>query len=134
MNSKKVKLRDELTHQSIAVFENLHCLHTPRPQSHLYSEDRNIDDEVVNLDEDKMMAHILDCVAALAEKQRVQVALKKPLVLSVDGEVQELGSEQQAARNKVFQAALALLAGGLTHDGAAEDERSRPPTGAGVSG
>ena len=65
------------------------------------------------------MAHILDCVAALVEKQRVRVALKRPLKLAENGDA--LTAEQQVAHNKVFQAALASLACGLTHDGATAD-------------
>ena len=37
------------------------------------------------LDEEKMMTHILDCVAALAEKQRARVSQEKPLTLTPDG-------------------------------------------------
>ena len=75
--------------------------------------------DVACVGEDKLMAHILDCVAALVGKQRVRVALKQPLTLTPNGEA--LTAEQQVAHNKVFQAALASLACGLMHDGAIAD-------------
>jgi hypothetical protein len=71
--------------------------------------------DVGRLDEEKMKTHILDCVAALAEKQRVRVALEEPLTLQEGGDA--LTREQQIAQNAVFVQALNLLAMGLTHDG-----------------
>ena len=97
------------TKNSFDLFVELNCVHGPRPE-------RDIQDEVDRLDEDKMMLHILDCVAALAEKQHARVALKKPLNLVPEGG-EALTAAQQASRNKVFKAALGLLAEGLTHDG-----------------
>ena len=80
---------------------------------HVYmGEGYSMDEEVANLDEEKMKAHILDCVAALAVKQRACTALKKPHRLTPDGEA--LTAVQQAARNKVFVAAACLLLEGLT--------------------
>ena len=70
------------------------------------------------VDEEKMMARVLDGLAAVCEMQRVRVALRKPLELREDGDA--LTPEQQAARNKVFLAALNTVAKGLTHDGAPE--------------
>jgi len=80
--------------------------------------ERKVCDMLMDSDEDQMMLHILECVAALVEKQRVRVASKKQLILSTHGVAVEVTAVQQAARNKVFQAALALMAGGMTHDGA----------------
>ena len=74
--------------------------------------------DVGRLDEEKMMTIVLDGLAAVCEAQRVRVALKQPLELKQDGDA--LTSEQQAARNKVFLAALNAVAKGLTHDGAPE--------------
>jgi len=138
-------LEEDKTKLCFHLFKKLNCVHVARPhRGHNGSDEEEeneedeedeedeeedveetveevlaIDDEVGRLNEDKMMAHILDCVAAVCEAQRARVALKKPLKMSKDGEA--LTPEQQAARNKVFRAALSLAAEGLTHDGAAID-------------
>jgi len=83
-----------------------------------YVPEFKINDDVVCLDVEKMMARALDALAAVCEAQRVRVALKKPWKLQKDGDA--LTSEQQAARNRVFLAALNMVAKGLTHDGAPE--------------
>ena len=72
--------------------------------------------DVGRLDVEKMKAHIVDCVVAVCEAQRVRVAQKQPLKLREDGEA--LSPEQQAVRNKVFAAALKEMTKHLTHDGA----------------
>jgi len=82
--------------------------------------------DVGRLDEEKMMARALDCLAAVREIQRVRVALKEPLKLREDGDA--LTPEQQAARNKVFRAAMNTVATGLTHDGAERDDPGFPIT------
>ena len=107
------------TKHSLDLFDRLRFVHAPRPRP---ANGLDIKDEVGRLDEEMLMVHILDCVAAVAEKQRVRVALKKPLTLTPDGEA--LTSEQQASRNKVFKAAFSLLAEGLTHDGGAVDGKA----------
>ena len=78
------------------------------------------DNDVGRLDVDKMMARALDCVAAVCEAQRMCMEQKKPLKLREDGEV--LTPEQQAARNKVFRAALNTVAKGMMLDGDKVDE------------
>ena len=105
-------MKDSKTKRSFDLFDTLSCVHAPRLVN---GDEPDINNEVDRLDEDKMMLHILDCTAALAEKQRVRVALKRPLKTKPDGEA--LTPEQQASRNKVFKAALGLLADGMMHDG-----------------
>ena len=123
MDAEYPHIGDELTEHAFNSFDNLKFVHAPLPRNLQYW-DRQIDKEVMDLDEEKMMAHILDCVASLAEKQRVRVAVGKPLLLSKDKDAPALTAAQQAVRNKVFRVALGLLAEGLTHDGAAKVGRS----------
>jgi len=126
MGDQYVSFHEKHTVRSFGVFEQLNFVYTPQ----LRSDNpwvRSAEEEVMNLDEEKMMVHVLDCLAALAEKQRVRVASEKPLLLSDEDDAPALTAAQQAARNKVFKAALALVAGGLTHDGADKDEDERSP-------
>ena len=103
------------------VFEELHCVFLDREQKQ-YRDDWNFDptgdQEVMNLDEEKMEKHILNCLGALAVKQQLRVAKGIQLKLTAYGDA--LTAEQQAARNKVFKAAVSSVGDGLTHDGAAE--------------
>jgi len=108
-------LYDRRTKATFELFEELGCLRGDG------DGELKITD-VGRLNEEKMMAHILECVAALGEKQRVRVALKEPLKLREDGDA--LSPELQAARNKVFRAALNAVTKGLTHDGAEPNDPS----------
>ena len=105
-------LDERRTKAAFDLFKELKCVHSGDDDTTLSIID------VVLLDEEKMMARALDCLAAVCEAQRMRVALNKPLKLRKDGAA--LTSKQQAVRNKVFRAALNVMANGLTHDGAYE--------------
>ena len=66
------------------------------------------DFDVSLLDEDKMMAHILDCYASLCSAQQYRVQNKRP---------SRLDAKTQQAKNKVFKTAMSLMSTGMTHDG-----------------
>jgi hypothetical protein len=120
MGDQYVSLEEKHTKRSFGVFEQLKFVYTPIDDDDHWMRSA---DEVMNLDEEKMMVHVLDCLAALAEKQRVRVALEKPLLLSDEDGAPALTAAQQAARNKVFKAALALVA----RVRAAEQRAEQPP-------
>ena len=73
------------------------------------------DFDVSMLDEDKMMAHLLDCYASLCAVQQFRVQKKKP---------SELDAKTQQAKNKVFKTAMSLMSTGMTHDDAVLPEYS----------
>ena len=110
-------VEDRITKAAFELFRELNCVRGREgdDDAALTSHD------VERLDEEKMMARALDCLAAVCEAQRVRVARKQQLKLQDDGAA--LTSEQQVARNKVFRAALNVVADGLTHDGAAAATR-----------
>jgi len=108
---EKPTLYNRRTKATFDLFKELNCLRDGG-----YGELKISD--VGRLDEEKMMARALDCLAAVSEMQRVRVALKEPLKLREDGDA--LTPTQQMARNKVFRAALNIITKGLTHDGAPE--------------
>ena len=64
--------------------------------------------DVSVLDEDKMMAHILDCYSSLCAAQQYRVENKK---------LSKLDIKMQQARNKVFKTAISLMSTGMTYDG-----------------
>ena len=107
-------LQDRVTKATFGLFKELDCLRDGDSGKDNDNDDEFEIGDVVLLDEEKMMARALDCVAAVCEAQRVRVALNKPLTLRKDGAA--LTSEQQAVRNKVFLAALTAVAKGLTHE------------------
>jgi len=107
-------LNDRRTKATFDLFKELGCLRDGGGDGELRIGD------VGRLDVDKMMARALDCLAAVCEAQRVRVAQKQPLKLREEGEA--LTPEEQAARNKVFRAALKAVAKGLTHDGDKVDD------------
>ena len=67
------------------------------------------DFDVSMLDEDKMMAHLLDCYAALCAVQQFRVKKKK---------TSKLNAKTQQAKNKIFKTAMSLMSTGMTHDDA----------------
>ena len=82
------------------------------------------DFDVSKLDQVKMKAHILDCVAALGVVQQEFVSQKLPLVLN-EGE-QPLSAQAQLVSNTVFtNVALSVLLTTLTSEGEEEPERSQ---------
>ena len=85
------------------------------------NEELSVDDEdfsVTQLDEEKMVAHLLDCYAALGVVQQERVRTKQPLVLRGDG--QPLSADMQAVRNEVLKASIRILDDELVHDDAPE--------------
>ena len=83
------------------------------------NEELSVDDEdfsVTQLDEEKMVAHLLDCYAALGVVQQERVRTKQPLVLRGDG--QPLSADMQAVRNEVLKASIRILDDELVHDDA----------------
>ena len=86
--------------------------------------DSDADDfDVTMLDQVKMKAHILDCLAALGVVQQEFVKQKLPLVLN-EGE-QPLSAQAQLALNTVFtKVAIPLLLETLTSEGKAEHKHS----------
>ena len=80
------------------------------------------DFDVSKLDQVKMKAHILDCVAALGVVQQEFVSQKLPLVLN-EGE-QPLSAQAQLVSNTVFtNVAMSVLLSTLTSEGEKEPER-----------
>ena len=112
-NAPPPTLDDRRTQATFDLFKELDCLRDGD------AGELEISD-VGRLDEEKMMARALDCVAAVREIQRVRVGLKQPLKLGEDGDA--LTAAQQEARNKVFRAALTMIAKGLMHDGDEQDD------------
>ena len=81
------------------------------------------DFDVSKLDQVKMKAHILDCVAALGVVQQEIVSQKLPLVLN-EGE-QPLSAQAQLISNTVFtNVAMSVLLTTLTSEGEEEPKRS----------
>ena len=103
-------LEERITKATFGLYKELNCVRGDVTDAELTVDD------VVRLDVEKMMSLALDCLAAVGEAQRVRVALKVSLKLQEGGET--LTSAQQAARNKVFLAAVNVVTQGLTHDGA----------------
>ena len=86
-----------------------------------------VDFDVSKLDQVKMKAHILDCVAALGVVQQEFVSQKLPLVLS-EGE-QPLSAQAQLVSNNVFtNVAMSLMLTTLTSEGAEKTEHSQSVT------
>jgi len=94
------------TDQSFALFSQLEFIHAA-DDDHKYKWVRIMKEEVDRLDEDKMMTHILDCLGALSEVQRLRMEQKKPLKLTPTGDV--LSEEQCNLRNKLFVAAAKTI-------------------------
>ena len=86
--------------------------------------DSNVADfDITKLDQVKMKAHILDCVAALGVVQQEFVSQKLPLVLN-EGE-QPLSAQAQLVSNTVFtNVAMSVLLTTLTSEGEEEPEHS----------
>ena len=82
------------------------------------------DFDITKLDQVKMKAHILDCVAALGLVQQEFVSQKLPLVLN-EGE-QPLSAQAQLISNTVFtNVAMSVLLTTLTSEGAKKPKRSQ---------
>jgi len=115
-------LKDRRTKATFDLFKELGCLRGRAADGDEDDDDYDVDeleiDDIGRLDEEKMMARALDCLAAVCEAQCVRTALQQPLKLQEGGDV--LTSEQEATRNKVFRIALKAVATGLTHDGTSE--------------
>ena len=70
--------------------------------------------DVTQLDEEKMVAHLFDCYAALGVVQQERVRTKQLLILREDG--QALSTNMEAVRNKVLKASIRVLQDELVHD------------------
>ena len=66
------------------------------------------DFDISLLDEDKMMAHMMDCFSALCAAQQYRVKKKQ---------LSKLNAKTQQAKNKVFKTAMSLISTVMTHDG-----------------
>ena len=75
------------------------------------------------MDEEKMKVHLAVCQALLTEKRRLCVKWKRPLKPMPNGLPPTV--EQQAALNKVFDAALTMLAEDREHDGGGAEADGR---------
>ena len=102
-----------LSEKSVQTFVNANCVnvtsvHKTLKKKPIIYQPYATDFDVSILDEDKMMAHILECYAALCAAQQWRNRRDK----------EEDNFATQKAKNKAFKIAMSVMSQGIRHDDA----------------